>query len=186
MVPPDRTVECAFANLRRASRAVGHLYDLVLAPTQLKVTQFTMLRSIAVAGEIAHCDLARQSVGSEETFSRRLAGARRSGWVSMRIGERQRRVYRLTDKGEQVLREAMPYWQRAQDRMRRELGDEDWKMLLMLAGRVADAALRAETAPRKNTWPPAHPVPNPLALIGNEKATEQASGNGVQLSHIAA
>lgn len=153
MIPPATTDACAFAGMRRASRAVCHLYDLVLAPTQLKVTQFTMLRHIADAGEIAHCDLARKSVGSEETFSRRLASARKSGWVAMRIGDRQRRVYRLTEKGAQVLREATPYWERAQDRMRRELGDADWDALLSLSRRVADAAIRAEAAPRRNSAP---------------------------------
>lgn len=85
MTPRDISQECAFASLRRASRAVGHLYDLVDTPTRLKVTQLTMLRSIADAGEIAHCDLARQAIGSEETFSRRLASARKQGWVSMRV-----------------------------------------------------------------------------------------------------
>lgn len=162
MIPPDRTEVCASASLRRASRAVCHLYDLVLAPTQLKVTQFTILRTIAQAGEIAHCDLARQAIGSEETFSRRLASARRIGWVSMRIGDRQRRMYRLTEKGEQVLRAAMPYWQRAQDRMRRELGEMDWQTMLRLAVRVAEAAVRAESAQRRNSWPPAQTLPNTM------------------------
>jgi DNA-binding MarR family transcriptional regulator len=153
MMNPPATDDCGFAGLRRASRAVCHLYDLVLAPAQLKITQFTMLRAIAEAGEIAHCDLARQAVGSEETFSRRLASARRCGWVSMRIGDRQRRMYRLTDKGSQLLHEATPYWERAQDRMRRELGDTDWQTLITLAQRVADAAIRAESAPRRNSRP---------------------------------
>ena len=92
MIPPSSNTVCACANLKRATRAICHLYDLVLSPTQLKVTQFTMLRSIAEAGEIAHCDLARRALGSEETFSRRLAAARRSGWVLMRLGNRQRRI----------------------------------------------------------------------------------------------
>ncbi|HET7347106.1 MAG TPA: MarR family winged helix-turn-helix transcriptional regulator [Acidobacteriaceae bacterium] len=153
MIPPASTDPCGFAGLRRASRAVCHLYDLVLAPTQLKITQYTMLRQIADAGEIAHCDLARKCVGSEETFSRRLASARKCGWVSMRVGDRQRRVYRLTEKGTQVLREATPYWERAQDRMRRQLGDTDWQTLLTLAQRVADAAIRAESAPHRNSRP---------------------------------
>jgi DNA-binding MarR family transcriptional regulator len=168
MIPPAGTGPCGFAGLRRASRAVSHLYDLVLAPTQLKITQYTMLRQIAEAGEIAHCDLARTSVGSEETFSRRLASARKCGWVSMRIGDRQRRVYRLTEKGAQVLREATPYWERAQDRMRRELGDTDWQTLLTLAQRVADAAIRAESAPRRNSRPfaadPLHAAMMPVPL----------------------
>lgn len=164
MIPPGMTEVCASASLRRATRAVCHLYDLVLAPTQLKVTQFTMLRVIAEAGEIAHCDLARHAIGSEETFSRRLASARRSGWVIMRVGDRQRRVYRLTEKGEQVLREAMPYWQRAQDRMRRELGETDWQTMLRLSARLAEAAIRAESAPRRNSWPAAATMPAPMAL----------------------
>lgn len=88
MIPPDNRDSCAFAGLRRADRAVSHLYDLVLAPTRLKATQYTILRSIAEAGEIAHCDLARQALGSEETFSRRLAAARRNEWVQMRFGDR--------------------------------------------------------------------------------------------------
>ncbi|HKR29107.1 MAG TPA: hypothetical protein VJT08_01440 [Terriglobales bacterium] len=67
------------------------------------------MRAIAEAGEIAHCDLARQAVGSEETFSRRPATARRSGWISMRVGDRQRRIYRLSEKGEEELRKATPY-----------------------------------------------------------------------------
>lgn len=163
----DRTDVCASASFRRASRAICHLYDLVLTPNQLKVTQFTMLRTIAEAGEVAHCDLARQAIGSEETFSRRLAAARRSGWVSMRLGDRQRRLYRLTEKGEQVLHQARPYWQRAQDRLRSELGDADWQAMLSLVTRVADAAIRAETAPRRNTLTPAITVPE-LRSSGNE------------------
>ncbi|HKR27135.1 MAG TPA: hypothetical protein VJS11_06755, partial [Acidobacteriaceae bacterium] len=74
------------------------------------------------------------------------------------------------EKGEQVLREAMPYWQRAQDRMRRELGDTDWQTLLRLAGRVAQAAIRAETAPRRNAWPPAATIATPIAIGGDDKA----------------
>lgn len=176
MIPPGIEEVCASASLRRATRAVCHLYDLVLSPTQLKVTQFTILRTIGEAGEIAHCDLARQSIGSEETFSRRLASARRSGWVSMRVGDRQRRVYRLTEKGEHVLRAAMPYWQRAQDRMRRELGDTDWQTMLRLAARMAEAAIRAETAPRRNSWPPATSIPNPMARVqDNEEPAATAA-----------
>lgn len=163
MMPPGAVEACAFAGLRRANRAVCHLYDLVLAPTQLKVTQFTMLRTIAAAGEIAHCDLARHAGGSEEAFSRRLAAARKSGWVSMRIGHRRRRMYRVSEKGEQVLRQAMPYWNRAQDRLRRELGDADWQAMLRVAARAAEAAMRAEAAPRRND-PPASPTVPPAAV----------------------
>lgn len=148
---------CACASLRRSSRAICHLYDLVLAPTRLKFTQFIILHAIGEAGEIAHCDLARYFVASEETFSRRLASARKSGWIEMKIGNRSRRVYRLTENGRALLKVATPYWQRAQQRMRRELGESDWNELSAFSDRVTQAALRAEQARSTNGTP--HPRP---------------------------
>lgn len=153
MFPSIPTSACACASLRRASRAVCHLYDLVLAPTELKGTQFTILQAIDHAGEIAHCDLARLFAASEETFSRRLASARRSGWVCMKVGQRSRRMYCLTENGRRVLEHATPYWERAQDRLRRELGDADWAYLSAFSERLTQAAIRAELAPSKNSRP---------------------------------
>lgn len=143
----------ACASLRRASRAVCHLYDLVLAPTGLKSTQYIILQAIADAGEIAHCDLARTFGASEETFSRRLASARASGWVRMKLGERSRRVYCLTERGQQTLQIAEPYWERAEDRIRRELGEADWVEVSAFSERVTRAAIQAEHAPFRNGRP---------------------------------
>lgn len=153
MVSPFPACVCACASLRRANRAVSHLYDLVLAPIRLKSTQYIILQAIGHAGEIAHCDLARHFVASEENFSRRLASARAAGWVRMKVGERYRRVYCLTDEGRQILEAATPYWERAQERMRRELGEEEWAMLAEFAERVTQAAIRAELAPLRNGRP---------------------------------
>lgn len=144
---------CACASLRRANRAVSHLYDLVLAPTKLKATQYSILQAIGQAGEIAHCDLARRFAASEETFSRRLASARAAGWVRMKVGRRYRRVYCLTDEGRSILEAATPYWERAQERMRRELGEAEWAMLGDFAERVTQCAIRAEQAPHRNGRP---------------------------------
>jgi DNA-binding MarR family transcriptional regulator len=145
----------ACASLRRANRAVCHLYDLVLAPTALKATQYIILETISLAGEIAHCDLARQFAASEETFSRRLASARKAGWVCMKVGERHRRIYALTERGRKLLETARPYWERAEDRLRRELGEADWGILNGFAARLTDAAVRAENAPSRNCRPQA-------------------------------
>jgi len=103
-----RHSNCACVNIRRASRAICHLYDLVLGPTQLKATQFNILRTIDESGEIAHCDLATDIAASVETLSRRLANARKCGWVRMQVGKNGRRLYSLTPKGKRVLDEALP------------------------------------------------------------------------------
>lgn len=144
---------CACASLRRASRAVCHLYDLVLAPTGLKATQFIILNVIFESRAIAHCDLARMFAASEETFSRRLGSARKSGWVRMTVDARRRRVYSLTEEGRMVMERAAPYWERAQARMRRELGELDWSLLGGFADRLTQAAIRAEVAPSRNGRP---------------------------------
>ena len=93
VTPRFRAIPCACANLRRASRAICHLYDLVLAPKRLKSSQFTMLQAIGESGEIAHCELASEFAASIETLSRRLAGARKAGLVQAHLDRRRRRVY---------------------------------------------------------------------------------------------
>lgn len=153
LVTPSSSMTCACASLRRASRAVGHLYDLVLAPQNLKTTQFLLLLAISESAPIAHCDLARRFIASEETFSRRLASARRAGWVEMTIDARRRRIYCLSPEGRRVLDAATPNWERAQERLRQQLGDTDWMALVELTERVTHAALRAERAPRRNSPP---------------------------------
>lgn len=145
MATPLRATTSAYASVRRASRAICRLYDLVLVPTRLKATQFMILQIIAESGEIAHCDLANELAASVETLSRRLAGARREGLVSVHAGEHNKRMYSLAPKGRRVLEEARPYWQKAQLRLRSSLGESDWRMLLDFSRRVADAAIRAES-----------------------------------------
>lgn len=150
MSKPLRTTSCACINLRRASRAICHLYDLVLAPVHLKASQFMLLQVINESEEIAHCDLARDYAASVETLSRRLASARKAGLVRMQTGERQKRIYRLTPKGARMLETALPYWEMAQFRLQKALGDADWQLLSGFAERVAVAAIRAESISTAN------------------------------------
>jgi len=144
------SASCACSNIRRANRAICHLYDQVLVPTRLKSTQFMILRAIAEAGEIAHCDLAGELMASVETLSRRLASARRAGLVQVHTGQHNKRMYSLSTKGQCALEEAIPYWENAQLRLRRSLGNDDWKLLDNFTHRLAEAAIRAESLPLSN------------------------------------
>ena len=143
------------AALRRASRAVTHLYDLVLSPSGLKITQFIMLRAIAESGEIAQWRLADQYGIAVETLSRRLATLRKSGLVTHRIGVTRpgERLYKVTPLGWQKLKEAIPYVTRAQERLAMVLGEENWNAALNLAGQIAVASRNAESARLSNRAP---------------------------------
>jgi len=143
---------CACAVLRRVSRCVTQLYDLVLAPCGLKCTQFVSLRAIDEAGEIAQYQFARRYAVAVETLSRRLGALRRKGLVRVRTGTRHgEQIYSLTDDGKKLLNQARPYWERAQERLRTALGEADWNLLFVIADRVADAALQAEKLRLRNS-----------------------------------
>lgn len=75
-----------FVALRRANRALTHLYDLVLLPTGLKATQVAILQFIKQCGEVAQWRLAEAFCLSEASLSRRLTTLRAAGLVAQRIG----------------------------------------------------------------------------------------------------
>lgn len=132
------------AALRAANRAVSQLYDLVLSPTGLKATQFVILHAIYEKGEIAQCEFARNHAVAVETLSRRFSGLRSKGYIQVRTGDRHgERIYSLTQKGREVLIYAGPYWERAQERLRKMLGENDWRATRQLMDRVRIAALGA-------------------------------------------
>ncbi len=148
---PDAFAPCICAELRRASRAVSQLYDLVLAPSELRITQFIALKSMYEAGEIAQCRYAREHGIAVETLSRRFSSLRQKGLVEMRRGAHHgERIYKLTPKGEQAFLATLPYWRRAQDRLHNSLGEADWRALLQLCDRVCQAAQEAEQFRTKN------------------------------------
>jgi DNA-binding MarR family transcriptional regulator len=148
------TVSSAFAALRTAARAVTQFYDLVLAPTGLKATQFLILQAIRSAGEIAQCDFAREFGIAVPTLSRRFGGLRRKEYIQIRRGQRHgERIYSLTPKGEATFNIALPYWERAQRRLRTAMGEEDWCAILQLSARIRNAAISAEQLRTANQDP---------------------------------
>ena len=158
----EPTVPSAFSAVRTASRAVTQFYDLVLAPTGLKATQFVILQAIRSAGEIAQCDFAREFGIAVPTLSRRFGGLRKKEYIQIRRGERHgERIYSLTPKGEEIFNLALPYWQRAQRRLRTSLGEEDWYSMLALAERMRSAAINAEKLRTANQFTAAVPITSP-------------------------
>lgn len=141
---------CICAAIRRANRAVTQLYDLALAPTGMKATQFMILQIIADAGEIAQCDFARQHSISVETLSRRFSSLRRKGLVATRVGLHSERIYSLTEQGRAVLLDARPYWENAEARLRQQLGQTDWQSFLELCEKGVQAAHQAEQLRMRN------------------------------------
>ena len=146
--------DCACSLTRRAARSVTQLYDVVLAPLGMKATQFVLLRAISEAGEIAQWQLSKDLSIAVETLTRRLATMRRAGWIELHSGtDRREHLYTATPLGQQQLEVALPYWYRAQERLREQLGEEGWKQTQTCLDQLAIAAEKSLTARVKNLPP---------------------------------
>ncbi|MGE5698488.1 MAG: MarR family winged helix-turn-helix transcriptional regulator [Deltaproteobacteria bacterium] len=135
---------CACANIRRAARAVTQLYDRELRGTGLGVTQFTLLQVLSRTGELSQGRLGDGLSMDSTTLTRTLANLRREGWIAVRTGtDRRERLVSLTAAGRRQLKLSYPQWERAQERLRKILGDQRWEELGDLTHRVVRSAREA-------------------------------------------
>jgi len=135
---------CACQNLRRVTRVVTRIYDQELRKTGLEITQFGLLTALAATGEANQKQLSAGFAMDSTTLTRTLGVLRRQGWVRVRRGkDRRERLFRLTQGGKRQLAEAQPYWERAEQRLRKELGDEGWKSMRQTVSRITEAAMAA-------------------------------------------
>src|SRR5882762_11192669 len=124
---PGRPSPCVCNTLRMASRAVTQLYDDVLRPSGLRVTQFSILAMIARTGEANLRQLEDMLAIDQTTLTRSLNLLERDRMIE-RVPHPDGRIkaLRLTSKGRRALETAWPLWARAQDKVLRELGTTAW------------------------------------------------------------
>jgi DNA-binding MarR family transcriptional regulator len=110
---------CACSNLRRATRAVTAMYDAALAPSGLRVTQFSVLSALARLGPLPVTRLATEIALDRSTMGRNLDPLERRGLVRIKVGnfDQRERVAHLTAAGERAIEAARPYWRSAQERI---------------------------------------------------------------------
>src|SRR2546430_969755 len=122
-----RLSPCVCNTLRMAARAVTQLYDDVLRPSGLRVTQFSILATFARMGEANLKELEDALAIDQTTLTRSLGLLERDGLIERGPHPDGRvKAMRLTSKGKRSLEVARPLWARAQDRVLRQLGAKAW------------------------------------------------------------
>ncbi len=122
---------CMCASVRRTGRALTNLYDDILAPSGLRVMQFSLLAHLANVDETTLTHLAEVRVIDRTTLTRNLTPLERDGLVTVTAGaDRRTRVVRITDTGRAAMKRAFPYWREAQRQIIAGLGDERFGTLL--------------------------------------------------------
>jgi DNA-binding MarR family transcriptional regulator len=128
---------CLCASLRRVSRAFTQRYDLVLRPLDLTITQFTILQALSRAGEVSQGRLGAILAMDSTTLTRTLEIMSGHGWIAKQPGtDRRQRRLRLSPAGRAEFQRALPHWEKAQEGVRAELGEERWNQLNMLIHQV--------------------------------------------------
>jgi DNA-binding MarR family transcriptional regulator len=114
---------CTCGRLRRASRALTQLYDDLMSPSGLRVTQFSLLRTLQRTGTSTLSDLAEACLLDRTATSRNLDPLLDRGLVAIVPGRDARtRQASLTHAGERALRSATPHWKRAQEQVAARIG----------------------------------------------------------------
>jgi DNA-binding MarR family transcriptional regulator len=143
--PSSRTVPalpCACAELRRAARAVTRVYDAALRPTGLRVTQFTLLQALSLAGNPLRQGILGEILALDiTTLSRTLRPLEEAKWIRSFAGADGRERYiELTPLGRRTVERATPAWESAQLRLQDALGSRDWAALRRVTTSAVAAA----------------------------------------------
>jgi DNA-binding MarR family transcriptional regulator len=114
---------CTCGRLRRASRALTQLYDDLMIPSGLRVTQFSMLRTLEREGTATLSNLAQALLLDRTALARNLDPLVERGLVQILAGRDARtREVSLTRAGALAIRAALPHWKRAQAQVSAKIG----------------------------------------------------------------
>lgn len=122
---PAKPRGCTFLRLRKLTRRITQRYDAHLQTSGLRITQFSLLATLAGADGMSISDLAAQLAMDRTTLTRNLRPLIAAGHVALGAGKdaRSRSVF-LTTAGRQVFTATLPRWREAQREMQQLLGSD--------------------------------------------------------------
>jgi DNA-binding MarR family transcriptional regulator len=142
------SLECNCLALRQAARHVTQFYDQSLAPTGLRITQFSILAKLKRLGPLTINALARELVMDRTTLGRTMLPLERDGLIAVKEGTVDRRSKELavTKTGAERLRRATKLWVEAQKEFEERFGAKRAAHLRGLLGKVVSCDLDTPAA----------------------------------------
>ena len=127
----DLPILCPAFNIRAASRIITQLFDEILKPSGLQVTQFTVLVGIHILDSPSISKLAKELVMDRTTLTRGLKPLEGEELIKIVSGDDKRTHFvKLTSKGKDTLRKTLPYWEKARTVVSEEFGQKHLDVLL--------------------------------------------------------
>lgn len=131
---------CIASRVRQLNRVMTALYDDALRAVGLTMNQLNVLVFIFSHGSPTARALVRYLQMDASTVSRTIERMRKDGLLVVREGQKDARTreLRLSEKGEEMIVKAMPFWRKAQKRAQKLLGT-------FRAGAIASAVRNLRT-----------------------------------------
>ena len=130
---------CSCFAARRAARTITRHYERHLKPSGLRVTEFTLLSVLSIAGPQALSRLADQMAVERTTLTRNLRSLLARGLVSeSTVGDRRVRLLAITKRGTAAAAAALPHWRAAQRSIERSLGSDVVRALAATSNAAAE------------------------------------------------
>lgn len=108
------------------ARAVTRAYDEAMRPSGLKITQFVLLSALSTGIFRSVTELADRFALERTSLTRNLQLLAADGLIEPVECKGRALVYAVTEKGRTAIEAAIPYWQKAQERIEGGLGRERW------------------------------------------------------------
>jgi DNA-binding MarR family transcriptional regulator len=123
---------------------VTRIYDQELKKAGIEITQFGLLTALAITGGATQKRLSGGFAMDSTTLSRTLDRMQKRGWISARQGtDKREHIFELTAAGGRQLTKAQSHWNRAESRLRIQLGESGWKDVQQVVSFLTKGAARA-------------------------------------------
>jgi DNA-binding MarR family transcriptional regulator len=125
------TSVCVSYNLRKASRIVSKVYAREMQSAPVRGPQFSLMMMIARRQSPTISELARDTGADRTTMTRNLDQLQKKGLIRVTQGKNMRtKAVELAPKGKVALERSISYWQKAQAKVLKTLGEERWNRML--------------------------------------------------------
>ena len=115
--------ECTCFRIRSAARRVTAIYSQHLAPTGLKISQFSLLGFVSAEGPVSIGRLSELLTTDRTTLTRNLQPLLTAGLVERATsGDKRRHELVATAAGRALFKRALPLWAAAEQEVRAAMG----------------------------------------------------------------
>lgn len=115
--------ECTCFRIRSAARRVTQIYNQHLAPTGLKISQFSLLGFVCAEGPVTIGRLSELLATDRTTLTRNLKPLLDDGVIERAAsGDKRRHELAATPAGRALFKRALPLWSAAEQEVRAAMG----------------------------------------------------------------